>query len=793
MAISSILFSVGSTLVKGAFNAIKGVASGVSKSLVSKFVYGGIVAAAGFLMTKKTSKSGMNASPTYQSSKYTQTNPDLPLPIIYGTVKTAGNLLWQNSQVKYSQKVIAFSEGEITEFSDIRINDIPAEQVAGTKIERFYGTESQAVADVVPGNSQLEKIEKVGSLKNVAYLALTVFNNEKIASNYNLTAIIKGKKVRVYSSSTTYSVQYSENPAWILLDFLTSYNGLGLALNDNSEVDDDLIASIFDMNSFLESAAYCDDLAFGKPRFTFNMIFDAQMSVRALLDEIYRCCRGGLFFKNGLLQFKIDKAEPVSKVFNASDISNEVFKAVPSEEHFDILKCVYISPNHEWQKVEAFAEIPEYRTGMPTENTIEIFSCTNFNQASRLAWYYSNSKVLQPYFGSFDTDYRAYDLEVGDVIKFDSILMGINEYKVKVTQISDDGAGTYTVNWQTYDERLYADTLGSLEPRMIVSKLNDIYVYPPDVANFNVVQSGADFNFIWNKIENVTYEIRQGTDWQSAKIIASKIVDNFYSCEVAHSGLHTFLIKAFNKYNYSENATADIISVDYIPERNIILTQNILTQNGKFEKTYLYQDILKLSIENKTWQKLYGMWNDIELKEYSSQGLWGAALYSEGSFESEIFDLGKSFTSTLSISYENKGNVEILFKFADSLESLQTKVFKPFIKGEYTFRYYQIKINLFRNEDPNSLCYVKDVLLTIDVPDKTATYSIVVTDAQNGYDLNYSEIGFYSTPGIVATVTDSIYSYASTADKTPSSAKIYAISNEGAKTTGKIDVQLFGY
>ena len=85
------------------------------------------------------------------------------------------------------------------------------------------------------------------------------------------------------------------------------------------------------------------------------------------------------------------------------------------------------------------------------------------------------------------------------------------------------------------------------------------------------------------------------------------------------------------------------------------------------------------------------------------------------------------------------------------------------------------------------------MILTIDVPDKTATYSIVVTDAQNGYDLNYSEVGFYATPGIVATVTDSIYSYASTANKTPSSAKIYAISNDGAKTTGKIDVQLFGY
>ena len=59
--------------------------------------------------------------------------------------------------------------------------------------------------------------------------------------------------------------------------------------------------------------------------------------------------------------------------------------------------------------------------------------------------------------------------------------------------------------------------------------------------------------------------------------------------------------------------------------------------------------------------------------------------------------------------------------------------------------------------------------------------------------MDYSDIGFYSVPGIVATVTDTIHSYASTASKTTDNAKIYAISNDGAKTTAKIDIQVFGY
>ncbi len=794
MAISSVLLTVGTTLLKGAIIAVKGVMAGAAKTMFAKFIYGGIMAATSVLATKSalsSSKTGMSASPTYQNLKYTQTNPDLPLPIIYGTVLTAGNLIWQNSDYdKFSQKIIAFAEGEIQGYSDIRINDIPVSDITGTQIEYFYGSSNQIIASVAPGSSQLQKAANVGSLKNVAYLALTVFNNEKIASNYNLTALVHGKKIRVYSSANEYTVQYSENPAWILLDFLTSYNGLGLALNESGEIDESLIASVFDMQSFLESAAYCDEIVLNKPRFTFNMIFDTQTSVRTLLDEIYRSCRGGLFLKNGLLQFKIDKAEPISKVFKEEDISNEVFKAVPSEELCDILKCVYISPEHEWQKVEAFAEIPEYRSGVPIENSIEILSCTNFEQASRLAWYYSNSKRLQPYYGSFETDYRAYDLEVGDVIKFNSMLMGIEGYKVKVTQITDDGT-TFTVNWQTYDERLYADTLGSLEPRLIVTKLNDLYVYPPDIESFNVIQSGNLFNFAWKNIDNVTYEIRQGNEWYSAKVVASNLSDNFYSCSIDSTGLYTFLIKAFNRYNYSKNSAVDLIAVDYVPEQNIILHQNILTAKGSFNQTTLYQGVLKLQINNLKWKKYNSVWKEKELEEYTIQGLWGANTFETGDFISEIFDLGRSFKNISAINYNSVGNAKILFRFADDIPTLQQREFTTFIKGEYSYRYFQVKIIL--NTEKNRISYIKDVILSIDVPDKTASYSIEITDAQNGYVLNYSDIGFYSIPGIVATVTDSIYAYASTSNKTPTSAVIHAISNDGSKTSAKVDIQLFGY
>lgn len=797
------LITLATKIVKGVFNIVKHIFSGSSS--ISRFVYGGIAVAAGAFSKKllSSARQGMAASPSYQGTQYTQTNPDMPLPLLYGTVQVAGNLIWQNSTDTHTQKIIAFSEGEIEDFTDIKINDMPISSIPNCSVQKFLGTQTQEISSFVSGATQLDKIKTVGSLKNVAYLGISVAHSQKIGSDFNVTTVVKGKKVRVYSSETQYVVKYSENPVWILFDFLTAYNGLGLGLNDNSELSNDAVSEIFDIQSFIEAAAYCDgeisytttddngnSTTVTQPRFTFNMIFDVQTSVRTLLDEIYRSCRGGLFFKNGLLQCKIDKAEFVSKIFKSEDISNEIFKTVPNEEHYDILKAVYISQKHEWQKVEAFAELEERRNGVPVEYSVDIYSCTNFNQASRLAWYYLNSKCLQPYYGSFDTDFRAYDLEVGDVIQFDSALMGLKGYKVKVTQITDDGAGTFTVDWQTYDERLYSDAVSGFEPHVLVSKNTDFYRTPDGVWNFNVVQSSNYFNFAWSCQENMKYEIREGLDWETANVVGTGLLNGTYSSKVTRCGLHHFMIKAFNGYNYSENYTSSLIYVESIPEANVVLIQPILSENGAFDGTKYYRNVLKLKCENNLWKDIDTKWGGDEVDFLSKNNRWGT-FCKEGSFVSEIFDLGKKFSSKVSLEHEILGQAEIFMRFAETSEVLEQKDFAKFTEGEYSFRYFQFKIIL--KNDFAQPSYIKNCSAHIDVPDKKANYSIEITDAENGAVVDYSDVGFYSAPKIVATVTEDISAFAVVADKTTTSATIFAVKYDGEKTVANIDLQIIGY
>lgn len=775
---------------------ISAVALTLQVVTTAAFMFGG-VALSSSLSSKKLG--GIADSPTYSPTKQTQTNPDLPIPLLYGRVKVAGNRIWQDDNAEDGiKRIVAFSDGEIEDFEDIRLNDISIDEIKDIKIERFYGTSEQDLPAGLPDNVG---IEELGSLKYLAYLYINVPKSEKIDINYNLTTIVKGRKIRVYTTPTQYTVKYSDNPAWVMFDFLTCYNGRGLCLNSRGEVDNAQIQKMFDIQSFIESANYCDELVdtngVKTKRFTFNMIFDSQTSHKTLLDEIQRSCRGGLFTKNGKLQFKIDKAEPVSKVFYESDIldGSETFQTLPNEENYEVLKIDYVSPEFEWNKVQAYAELPITRTGVPIEHTVNAYSVTNFQQASRLAWYYLNSKRLCPYFGSFQTGYKAYDLEVGQVISIPVILMGLSNYKVKVTSVINNGTGTYTVNYRTYDERLYSDELGSKEPRLLVTKLTDIVTIPEDVKNFNVVQRDNFFVFNWsyNGNKDDVFEIRQGESWEKGEVVGKNISLKTFQTEINSIGISRFWIKAKNNYYYSANATTDVISVDSIPELNVIEDIDFfknLDGYGTFTNAYYYQGDIKLSNDDVLWRNTSNKWGKDQYYKYDKKH-WGAKTATSGYYTSKIFDLGENATSVINYNYtwntsDNEGNCYIEWRY--STDGNTWSAWQRLNRGSHTFRLYQIRIVLLSPNSKQTWCSAFE--LFIDVPDKFLTQEVTVTNANAGATINYN---FRTIPSIVASVNDNINAYVVVTSKTNKSANMKIYNNNGTLTTGKISLFLKGF
>lgn len=788
--------------VTAVFTAI-GITSAFAATAVSLILSASVYIFGGIALSKTMSGGNfLSSSPTYQATKQTQTNPDLPIPLLYGEVKVAGNRVWQDDSTKGGiKRIVAFSDGEIEDFTDIRINDIKSNDISGIHIEKFYGTASQGLPTGLPSGVGLDQL---GSLKYLAYLYIKVPKGEKIDINYNLTTVIKGRKIRVYTTPTTYEVKYSNNPAWVMFDFLTCYNGRGLCLDSNGNIDDNLIAEMFDLNSFIESAAYCDEIieydTNNNPikRFTFNMIFDSQTSHRTLLDEIQRSCRGGLFTKDGKLQFKIDKAEPVSKVFTEADIidGSETFQCIPNEENYEVLKIEYVSPDHEWQKVQAYAELPTTRTGVPIEHTVSAYSVTNFQQASRLAWYYLNSKRLCPYLGSFKTGFKAYDLEVGQVISIPVIMMGLSNYLVKVTSVINNGTGTYTVNYRTYNSLLYGDEKGCLEPTALIVNISPQYALPDDVQNFNVVQSGDLYVMSWTlNNDSDTYEIRYGdtnATWDTAEVIQKGTLINEFSYKIKQTGIKKFFIKSHNEYNYSANATVDVISVDDLPETNILVSYDVLEAPiGTHTHTKFYNGKLKLQVDNVLWHTTTDKWGEGDTY-YQNGGYWGARTYTSGEYVSQVFDVGGVLLNSINFtnswfSPDDTANVEFMWRYSE--DGVNWCDWKILTIGAYSFRYSQYKIVI---NSPNGVqTVVTNLTVIVDVPDRFETIDVEVTDAQAGVRVQLE--GYHAVPSIVATVNDNITAYAVVDDKDIDFAIIKIYDNSGTLTAGNVSLYVKGY
>lgn len=797
--------------------AIAGIAGGTTSlslmgtAVVTTAIYGGN-ALSKSLASKRESPSN---SPTYQfSALQTQTNNQLPIPLIYGENKVAGNRLWQQyrSGNTIIDRIVAFGEGPVDSISDIRLNDLPISQVSGVSYRLYTGLPGQNVDTIVPGDLT-KRLNTVGSLKNLCYIALSVTANEKIRGDYNMTAIVKGRKVRIYSTPDTYSVDYSNNPAWCLLDFLTCYNGCGIGLSATGERDDEKIKELIDLNSFIEAASFCDepiDLPGeeGKtlPRFSFNMIIDSQSQRREIIEEFKKACRGVLTVKGKQLQLKIDMPQSTVKTISSNDIiaGTEQFYSLPKEENYDRIVIKYRSKAQEWAICEAIAEKPVFDSIPPIEHSVNIYSVTEHNQASRLAWYYLNKVGKERAFGYFETDYRAFDLEIGDLIEFSDNLMNYSAKPVKVTKVIDKNDGTFGVSWREYDEAVYSDNLGSIEPVFTLCALNDNYITPPDVEGFYATIMVSAINLLWTSFSDtsITYEIRMGETWENSSLVASNVGSNTLFVPISSTGLKKFMIKAKSRYNfYSKTESVAVLYVENIPTVNTILNENLLeAKNGLLIGAKAYNSVIKHKASG-FWQKL--MPKEPQTPFSDSNNKWSEiCTTSESSFTTAIYDIKDRFTSLLTLTSQfikTSDSQNLSVQITTSIDGLGWCDWEIFNNGSYDFRYYRMKF-IVQNPENKPWALTK-AYLSIDVPDRDEIYkNILVSNQQTGVTITFAtheqskiKKDFLTTPSIVANITGSYVGYCVITQKSPQSLTVKTFSDNNTPIAATCDIHVKGY
>ena len=359
--------------------------------------------------------------------------------------------------------------------------------LSGCSYTAYLGDGEQLIDDRVTGATQEDKAKLVGGLKYDAYLAITATASDRI-SNFNVTAIVEGRIVRIYDTMTTYTEKWSDNPAWCELDFKTSVDGCGM---EHSSID---------LQMYLTAGNYYDQLVNGKKRFTLNLILDEKKTRQDWLTEIFSTCRSYPTYQRGLHGILVDKPEEVSQVFNVKpDESIETWWQDNAED-IERLQIEYIDPDYEYTKVVAQAdrtqlpgETSQFRNKIPLTKKISIYGINNFVQASREAWFHLNKAQTCPEWIQYTTNKKALNRSIGDVVGIWNPITEVTEpglsYKrYRIMTMNEPQENNITMVMQEYNPNLYDFTMGSVASVINITALENPNATPPDVSNIQLVQ-----------------------------------------------------------------------------------------------------------------------------------------------------------------------------------------------------------------------------------------------------------------------------------------------------------------
>lgn len=486
--IAPALVAIGGFITGG---ALTGLAAGIVGAIAVIGAIAGVVGlfAGGGASGGESITSGLSGAAYTFGQLVTQTNSSLSIPLIYGEFKVAGNIIWQDGSTT-CKRLTSFCHGPISGFSDIRLNDLAIGSVSGASYSAYTGNGTQLIDSRVPGNTQAEKAAIVGGLRHEAYLAMTITATEQVNTDFNITTLVKGRLINVYDAYLTtedgfhittedgdslhveqgnYDFIYSNNPAYCLLDLLTSYEGVNMSTSE------------IDILSFIDTARYCDGDVDGNKRFTLNIALDTKRSTLDWIAEICKCSQS-IFGKRGNKWFLMaDKAEDTTGVltFTKDNINDMESYFLEMENTFDIVNANYKDKDYEWTYVQARAEASTYlREEYPLMKTFDVLGCTSFDQASRLAWFYLNQAILTPMFIAFKTSKRGLNLTVGDIITIDDYIYGFTGKYYRVLNLSEAQDNQIQIVAREYNASLYNDTRGSADPTInfIYNEAGKIYL-----------------------------------------------------------------------------------------------------------------------------------------------------------------------------------------------------------------------------------------------------------------------------------------------------------------------------
>jgi len=528
--------------------------------------------------------SGLSGGPRYQFGRLvTTTSNEIPIPVIYGEVKVAGNIMYQSDQSIVGDesrmfRAIGICEGTINAINSHKINDVAITQLTGSSSTEYLGTSSQTV------DSRFSNV--LDGLRYLAYSAATIQTSAKLrGGNPNHTFVVQGRKVKTWDGATWSGATYTKNPSACLRDFLTNDRyGVGIA---ESDIDDASFGAAYD---------YCADSianpesGLNETRYELDIALDARLPAIDLLKEMLQTFAGYLVMSGSTIKLGVEKLTAVSQSFDEDSIVKSSFSyAYASKDDIaNKVRIQYVDPTQNYTKVLTFAEDKidqddRLARGLGEhiiEQDFSLLGIARFYQASRIANLFLYSGKLSSLTVTFEVSIEALAAEVGDVINVTHSLPGWTNKPFRINKIDITENNTMKIACREYNASIYSDNPGTAISIPDYGSPPNPFEAPDPVQNISLEEIG------WRQedgthIANVDITWSQPVDAQylaGFKILVSKDGGSYEDAGYSQVGDNQF---RYNNAEVGSEYQFQVFSISQEDLQSSGATSSLLTIVGK--------------------------------------------------------------------------------------------------------------------------------------------------------------------------------------------------------------------
>lgn len=314
--------------------------------------------------------------------------------------------------------------------------------------DTFTGGANQYNFQWAKGDVQLVSADVTWSEKLI-YPGTALVGVKFEAAEFNqmpsLSVVMEGLKVPIVSKGLKISYDFSDNPAYVLLDLLTNPRyGLGRQDYETSHPTTPVTRSTpgismadIDLASFRNAAEYCDDRIDGKKRFTFNAYINRKADALDLVRSVASSFHGSIVYAGGYITLVLDrKSKQGSKshhslfrLYSEANVIQETgddgiveapcftYEGTGRQARTSVVEVSWVNPSEFYKEnKEVVEDVDAIQRYGYNHKSVRAMGCTDREQARRVGRYVLGSNVLNTETVSFKVATEGAMLLPGDIL-----------------------------------------------------------------------------------------------------------------------------------------------------------------------------------------------------------------------------------------------------------------------------------------------------------------------------------------------------------------------------------------